>query len=757
MNYRSTHILLLMCWALLSAFGEVSFSELNLSSSNRLLFRAETDSPGFGDYSTLFAADLEAREITQLTFYPERAELINGGERLQLQNRFGVFRTDENLQSMQPIQTFPAFVGGEEIQTGKINTVGASPDGRFLLYLEPVSHGYADLMLYYIGREEEYRIAEKVEMSLRGPNASWSPDSRYFVYHKGGMLYYYSLDQLLGDRVIDESFRALGKGTIHSIRWSRQNDLYYVTGNLIYQVLSPEFFTRSIYTGLFEVGHIAGKIPFQFDPSFDTFWIAPDGSKILFNKGGQNIFLYILRADDYLTTGDTTSLPYLYLPRNTRVKRVVWSTSGIITLLTDSIIEGKDRSGLFRLNLAAGEKRFSRTGDQSVNDLVLSPSQEQCALLYDDRVELRNYFSFRLERSFNYSRPLHILWRSPAELIVAGEDATRLLTLPDGNLKLISLSQHDTAGFDADGVPIVSRAGETWRLNGADWSPASGTVAEPAGVASPQYRVYVERFLGGSYANMVMVRDLENLVTSPLFRYPERRYDPFPDQDDEIDMQNFAHGTRIRRREIALVFNAIDSVEGLTQILHTLKDYGVRASFFVNGEFIRRHPDAVKELAQSEHEIGSLFYAYFNMTDSRFAVDKEFIKRGLARNEDDYFKATGKELSLLWHAPYYFVNSDIIDASKEMNYTYVGRDVDPLDWITPGSGSRALDLYMPAADILERIIRQKQPGSIIPLRIGKTHPEREDYLFHSLDILIDELISLGYTIVPVTQLMEHAN
>lgn len=324
-------------------------------------------------------------------------------------------------------------------------------------------------------------------------------------------------------------------------------------------------------------------------------------------------------------------------------------------------------------------------------------------------------------------------------------------------MRLIALSQHESAGFDPGGEPVVTRAGETWRLGESGWRLAAGTEIAPTSVATDQYRVFVERFAGGSYANMVMVRDLENLLTAPLFRYPERRYDPFPAEDDEIDMQNFAHGTRIRRREVSLVFNAIDSVEGLTPILHTLRDYGIRATFFVNGEFIRRHPDAVKELAQSDHEIGSLFYAYFNMTDSRFEVDKEFIKRGLARNEDDYFQATGKELSLLWHAPYYFVNSDIIEASQEMNYTYVGRDVDPLDWITPGSGARALDLYMPAADILERIIRQKQPGSIIPLRIGKTHPEREDYLFHSLDILIDELISLGYTIVPVTQLMEHAN
>ena len=75
-------------------------------------------------------------------------------------------------------------------------------------------------------------------------------------------------------------------------------------------------------------------------------------------------------------------------------------------------------------------------------------------------------------------------------------------------------------------------------------------------------------------------------------------------------------------------------------------------------------PTLVKEIADSGHEVGSLFYAYFNMTDSRFAVDRDFVKGGLARNEDDYFAATGRELSLLWHAPYYIVNSEIIAAAR---------------------------------------------------------------------------------------------
>jgi peptidoglycan/xylan/chitin deacetylase (PgdA/CDA1 family) len=154
--------------------------------------------------------------------------------------------------------------------------------------------------------------------------------------------------------------------------------------------------------------------------------------------------------------------------------------------------------------------------------------------------------------------------------------------------------------------------------------------------------------------------------------------------------------------------------------------------------------------------VGSLFYSYFNMTDSRFAVDRAFVKGGLARNEDDYFAATGHELALLWHAPYYIVNSEMIAAGAEMNYAYIGRDVDSYDWVSASDTLDGPGIYLPAADIVEHIVAEKRPGSIIPLRVGVGDARRGDYLFQRLDLVINELARRGYEIVPVSSLIEHA-
>ena len=93
------------------------------------------------------------------------------------------------------------------------------------------------------------------------------------------------------------------------------------------------------------------------------------------------------------------------------------------------------------------------------------------------------------------------------------------------------------------------------------------------------------------------------------------------------------------------------------------------------------------------------------MTDSKYTLDKEFIKKGLGITEDEYYAATGRDISLYWHAPYYFVNSQIIEASKEMNYTYIGKDVDTMDWVSESAMSITRGIYLDSAELIEKIMK----------------------------------------------------
>jgi len=254
-----------------------------------------------------------------------------------------------------------------------------------------------------------------------------------------------------------------------------------------------------------------------------------------------------------------------------------------------------------------------------------------------------------------------------------------------------------------------------------------------------------------------MIRSVKALGTRPLFPPPATSYAPFPDKEEPRAGASFDHGSRIRRRELAIVFDAIGSADGLVDVLNVLKDYGVTATFFVNGEFVRESPGAARLLAGSGNEIGSMFFTAVDPTDARFKIDTEYVRRGLARAEDEWFSATGKELSLLWHTPYYTVNTDILAAGASMNYTFVGRDVDPLDWVTLADVARMPSSYLDAHRIVEKVLAEARPGSIIPIRLGIPAGGRDDYLFRELALLVDNLVGSGYRIVPVSTLIEHAD
>jgi peptidoglycan/xylan/chitin deacetylase (PgdA/CDA1 family) len=740
--------------------AEVGFAGLDLSADNRLLFRARTDSPRYGDYDTLFQARLEDGEIVQLTFFPEDAALFAGGSVLQVHNRFGLFRTDPRTGAFGPISNLDSFVRRGRVENGALSPLRTSPDGRCVLRVRARSAAFGDLVVHDLEEGTESVVSQGVEIDLAEPPFGWSPLSDFFVYSKGGALFYYSLRQLSEGRVPAEEYRRIGEGRIRNVRWARDGILYYLSGSLLYRMDSRELFTRALYSGYLPIGQLVGKIPFSFDPSFDRFWMSPAGDRILLAKSDRNVFVYPVMTEDFVTTGEASSLPYLYLPRSRVIRQVLWSGSGILTLLTEGVENGSLRRAVYRLRTVDGDipSAFREMGDQP-RELALSPDERTIAAVLADRVQLIDLESWQPGPSRAHPDPLHALWSEDGSLVIAGSQIIERWSPGAGEAVLMGLSQAGAYSFSADEQSVlVSVDGGTYRqeAGSSGWQAAGTASLREKRTASGNYRVYLEEALADPFRNAIMVRDARGFGTRPLLSRQPPQFEPFPAADEPVDPVVFAHGSRIRRREVALVFNAVDSIEGLPGILATLNDYKIRATFFVNGEVIRRYPDAVQAIAEAGHEVGSLFYIYFNMTDSRFQLDRDFIKRGLARNEDDYYAATGRELSLLWHAPYYFVNSDIVAASREMNYVYVSRDVDSLDWVTREMSFAARDLYLPAARLVERVIAEKRPGSIVPVLVGTPKGIREDFLFQKLDLLIDGLMERGYRVVPVTTLIEHA-
>ncbi len=750
---------------LLNSNADVEFSGLDISAEDKILFTAKVSIPGEPGYSTLFSANAKTGELTQLTFYPEAISIVDDGRKLQLRNRFGVFMTGKDFTGLTPIPGIPSFTRGSSIQEGRIVDSRPSPDGTLLLYLSPTSPSRGDLILFDLSKNQETLVTKAMEYSVSNFPAKWSPDSRYFVYGKGSELYYFSVEQARAKRIPDESWRKIGSGRISQARWSSNGSLYLLRERSMYRIMPQEFFTQAIYTGIVQPGVLVGKAPFPYDPNFDSFWISPDGSKVLLCKDGRNIFLYKLDPDDFGREAAVHAMPYLFLQGNTIVSQVLWPENDEVTIFTSSLASGKHLCGAFRIR-ASGESPdslsagFQALDVQGASKLELSPDSSRVAVVSSKGIIVRRYSNWAIERNIDASGALHAAWIANDRLAVASSASIEIVNLGSGSKSLVALGQAEHYGWSQakPGYVMVEAGGSyyTSQASKPEWTKTDSFDLLPESSSSPNYRVYLDSMAFGSYRNTIMVRSAKGLGTKSLLTAAALTYVPFPAKDDPKDKDMFNYGSRIRRREVSIVFNAYDGAEGLVSILDTLRAYGISASFFINGEFVRRNPGAARLIAESGQETGNMFFSVFDATDARYRADSEFIKRGLARTEDEYFAATGKELSLLWHSPHYSVNSMMLEAAKEMNYTYVGRDIDPLDWVGRYQGSLTSGLYASTHDLIESTISQVKPGSIIPIRIGITEGGRDDYFYNELPLLLNALISRGFDIVPVSSLLKHA-
>jgi peptidoglycan/xylan/chitin deacetylase (PgdA/CDA1 family) len=769
-----------------SLWGKVNFQDLDLAGddSDRLLFRAVSSGGGSPGQEALFLADPAGGVLRQLTAFPEGMELVENGRTLHIRNAFGALRVPAAGGLPASVPGFPSFASGSAAFGG--NAAAVSPDGQWILYIEPVSAAYGRLIMLHAVTGEKTVIAAGVELPGGAFSASWSPDSRVFVYVRGGKLYYYTLNQSAvsrtsppagdryGDFYIDEKFRLIGSGTEKSVSWGRDGDFFYIRGSTVYRVRSAELFARALYADFLEIGAVAGKIPFEFDPAFDWFRIAPDARSLLLAKGGSNLFYIPLDFDDYNGSGNL-SLPYLAAPRSSLTVNVLWSAGGIVTVLASS--PGDAEVSAWRLTSAGGVTSFTplpvSPGKMPPNAAAsangsLSPDGTRVLFWGKTGVSLWDYINWKPLVLVSPRPGFSCVWISNEEFIAGDEDLIERIRLSStgggvsiAGRSLVCLSRAVRFGFEDKGSRIFAQSGGRWYAAAGEnpWTEFASPVLKAASQVSPRRRVYLEKQPAGLYENLPMVRNTASSGTVCLLPQLVNAGSGVRAVTAEEELFSggvFSHGSRSGPRELSLCFDLYDDAEGLPEALDALARFGFKATFFLGGEFIRRYPSAAAAIAAAGHETASLFFAPIDFSDSRYLIGEDFVSLGLARNEDEFFNASGGELALLWHPPWYAASPDLAAAASKAGYITVGRDVDPLDWVGREDEKRfGLPQYS-AADMIDRIAEAKKPGSIIPIRLGLLPGGRSDYLFNRLDVLFSALAREGWSIVPVSVLIEHS-
>ena len=182
---------------------------------------------------------------------------------------------------------------------------------------------------------------------------------------------------------------------------------------------------------------------------------------------------------------------------------------------------------------------------------------------------------------------------------------------------------------------------------------------------------------------------------------------------------------------LSISFDAAWGNEDTQQLIDILDKYGVKATFFVVGEWVGKYPESVKALFDAGHEVmsHSNTHAHFN------SLSADEIVADLTACGDKIEGVTGVRPTL-FRCPYGEYDDHVINAVRSMDIEPIQWDVDSLDW---------KDLS--AADITKRVTGKVQPGSIVLFHNAALHtPE-------ALPGIIEALLQQGYTFVPISQLI----
>lgn len=205
-------------------------------------------------------------------------------------------------------------------------------------------------------------------------------------------------------------------------------------------------------------------------------------------------------------------------------------------------------------------------------------------------------------------------------------------------------------------------------------------------------------------------------------------------EDHLVDTADFIWKVPTSRKVVALTFDDGPIKTTTPEILHILKEKNIKATFFVVGEQVKRFPNLVSQEVDEGHEVGNHTYTHPTLTH---LLDNK-IEEEINSTEREILKVAPKPT--LFRPPGGFNNKKVLSFARDSEYITILWSIDPLDWRYPSVG-----------DIVNKVVTDVEPGSIILLHDGKYPSPTPEALW----FIIDSLEARGYEFVTVSELLQY--
>ncbi len=186
--------------------------------------------------------------------------------------------------------------------------------------------------------------------------------------------------------------------------------------------------------------------------------------------------------------------------------------------------------------------------------------------------------------------------------------------------------------------------------------------------------------------------------------------------------------TQEETKKVALTFDDGPHPQYTPEMLAALKERDVKATFFLLGEEVEKHPEIVKQIHEQGHLIGNHSYKHEQL--SKLTMEQACAQ--LSRTNELVYEITGTYPSYI--RPPFGDWQDKLDC--EVNMVEVLWDVDTLDWSSQNH-----------AQIVNKVLKNVQENDIILMHDGY------ETSVTAAGEIIDTLKKQGYEFVTVDEIL----
>ncbi len=202
-----------------------------------------------------------------------------------------------------------------------------------------------------------------------------------------------------------------------------------------------------------------------------------------------------------------------------------------------------------------------------------------------------------------------------------------------------------------------------------------------------------------------------------------------------------SNGDRNRPR-IALTFDDGPNEPYTSDVLSILKQYRIKATFFVIGQNAQRYPETCRRMVAAGNVIGNHSYHHHKSLCLRRG---KTVARDIELARQAIYECTGLEPKL-FRPPHGFRTPWLMRTVRHLGYTVVTWDNMTSDWKAEKSGD----------EIIRAILQRAKPGGVIVLHDGRDTRLNYDrsHMLQALPVVIETLMERGFDFVTIPELLE---